>query len=29
MGRRAELSVETRAVIVAIHEEGYSTLKIA
>lgn len=29
MGRKAELSVETRAVIVALHEEGYSTRKIA
>lgn len=29
MSRKAELSVETRAVIVALHEEGYSTRKIA
>lgn len=29
MGRKAELSVEKRAVIVALHEEGYSTRKIA
>lgn len=29
MGRKTELSVETRAVIVALHEEGYSTRKIA
>ncbi|XP_015603766.1 uncharacterized protein LOC107271823 isoform X1 [Cephus cinctus] len=28
MGRKAWLSVETRAVIVALHEEGYSTRKI-
>ncbi|XP_024946616.1 uncharacterized protein LOC112495202 [Cephus cinctus] len=29
MDRKAELSVEIRAVIVALHEEGYSTRKIA
>lgn len=29
MGRKQDLSIETRAVIVALHEEGYSTRKIA
>ena len=29
MGRKAKLSVEKQAVIVALHKEGYSTRKIA
>ena len=29
MGRKRELSKETRATIVALHNEGYSTRKIA
>ena len=29
MGRKAELSVGERAVIMALHKEGYSKLKIA
>lgn len=29
MGRKVELSVETRAIIVTLHEEGYSTREIA
>jgi len=29
MGRKQDLSIETRAVIAALHEEGYSTRKIA
>jgi len=29
MGRKQDLSIETRAVIVALHREGYSTREIA